>query len=63
MIGFMDPSTLDDAYGWPLRNVLYLIQKKYDIRHIKVLCYRQHQKSLVLHIELPETSSYDSKYP
>jgi ubiquitin-like modifier-activating enzyme ATG7 len=65
MIGFMDPSTLEDACGWPLRNLLYLLQKKYNTRTIKVLCYRQHQKnkmtSFVLQAELPETSSYDSK--
>lgn len=66
MIGFMDPSTSKDACGWPLRNLLYLIQKTYSIRNIKILSYRQHQRnnmtSFVLQAELPETSSYDSKY-
>lgn len=59
MVGFVDPSSLNDTPGWPLRNLLYLLNKAFQVKKIKILCYRGTKiSSLILETELPETSSY-----
>jgi ubiquitin-like modifier-activating enzyme ATG7 len=61
MVGFIDPSS-NDAPGWPLRNLLYLLNKAFGIKKIKILCYRGTKvSSFVLETELPESSSYHGK--
>ncbi|CAO3653968.1 unnamed protein product [Mucor fragilis] len=62
IIGFVDPATSTDAPGWPLRNLLYLVFKSFNIRTVSVLCWRQQQPdtSFIIKVELPETASYDS---
>ncbi|KAI8061489.1 uncharacterized protein B0P05DRAFT_557287 [Gilbertella persicaria] len=61
MIGFVDPSTATDAFGWPLRNLLYLVYTTWQLRKFKVCCYRGQQTSIVLDVELPANAVYDNK--
>lgn len=60
-VGFVDPSDYPDNPGWPLRNLLMLVRKRWGWRKVRVLCYRDthqtHQsrlepKSLVMECEL-----------
>lgn len=59
-IAFVDPSTYDDNPGWPLRNLLVLIRKRWGLRKLRVLCYRdvhatRHTpKSLIMDLELDD---------
>lgn len=59
-VAFVDPSTYDDNPGWPLRNLLVLVRKRWKLRNIRVLCYRdvhatRHQpKSLIMDLELDD---------
>lgn len=58
-LGFMDPSTSDDALGWPIRNALYFMHKKYSISSLNVLSFRGDiTSSFIIHTELPSTSNY-----
>jgi len=41
IVGFADPSSLPTNPGWPLRNLLVLLQRRWNIHKIKVLCYRE----------------------
>lgn len=55
----MDPSTSQDALGWPIRNALYFIHSKYNISSLKILCFKGDiASSLVVDTELPSTSNY-----
>ncbi|GAA5798153.1 hypothetical protein HPULCUR_003553 [Helicostylum pulchrum] len=56
IVGFIDPSSSESA-GWPLRNLLYLINHTFKVSNIKVLCYRQ-KDSFILNVNLPTQSSY-----
>ncbi|KAF9582384.1 Autophagy protein 7 [Lunasporangiospora selenospora] len=40
-LGFADPSSLDNNPGWPLRNLLALVQHHWKISNIRVLCFRE----------------------
>ncbi|KAF9975025.1 Autophagy protein 7 [Actinomortierella ambigua] len=40
-VGFADPSSLDHNPGWPLRNLLALLQYHFNISRIKILCFRE----------------------
>ncbi|KAK1926403.1 hypothetical protein DB88DRAFT_481686 [Papiliotrema laurentii] len=40
LVAFHDPSSLSDAPGWPLRNVLYYLQHRHSISIINVICLR-----------------------
>lgn len=57
-VGFVDPSDYPDNPGWPLRNLLMLVRKRWGWRKVRVLCYRDtHQgryepKSLIMECEL-----------
>ncbi|OBZ85707.1 Ubiquitin-like modifier-activating enzyme ATG7 [Choanephora cucurbitarum] len=61
MIGWIDPSTSPDAFGWPLRNLLYLVHTQWQWRKAKVICYRPGQTSYCLSVELPESGHYTNK--
>ncbi|KAF9439057.1 Autophagy protein 7 [Entomortierella beljakovae] len=41
IVGFADPSSLDNNPGWPLRNLLALIQYHWKVTKIRVLCLRE----------------------
>ncbi|KAG0006048.1 Autophagy protein 7 [Entomortierella chlamydospora] len=41
IVGFADPSSLDSNPGWPLRNLLALIQYQWKITKVRVLCFRE----------------------
>ncbi|KAJ3078443.1 Autophagy protein 7 [Quaeritorhiza haematococci] len=61
MVGFADPSALPQYPGWPLRNFLMLIKKRWNLNALKILCYREQKavggrdmsNSVVLDVELP----------
>ena len=60
MVAFVDPSEYDDNPGWPLRNLLALVRKRWGWSAVRVLCYRdthgagrRHEpQSLVLDLQL-----------
>lgn len=60
---FIDPSSLPNIPGWPLRNALFWLGRRYQLRIVRVLCYRESpsddgiSSSLFLDIALPEISS------
>ncbi|KAG9294887.1 hypothetical protein G9A89_003227 [Geosiphon pyriformis] len=69
IVGFADPSSLPTNPGWPLRNLLLLIQHKWHVRKIKVLCYREIpgkrdiSESRFLIIELPSEAKITDEIP
>ena len=62
-LAFVDPSPLPTNPGWPLRNALFLVQRRLRISSVTVLCYRdvldaklhpqQDSRSILLHVRLP----------
>ncbi|KAG2204980.1 hypothetical protein INT47_002604 [Mucor saturninus] len=56
IVGFVDPSSTDTP-GWPLRNLLYLLNNAFHVTKIKILSYRK-QNSLLFQVSLPAGSSY-----
>ncbi|KAI5858455.1 hypothetical protein BZA05DRAFT_381270 [Tricharina praecox] len=55
---FVDPSEYEDNPGWPLRNLLVLVRKRWGWREVKVLCFRDSHagrsqpRSLILDLKL-----------
>ncbi|KAF8447073.1 autophagy ubiquitin-activating enzyme ApgG [Kalaharituber pfeilii] len=43
LVGFTDPSTETENPGWPLRNLLVLARKRWGLRKVRVLCYKETQ--------------------
>ncbi|KAF9118329.1 Autophagy protein 7 [Mortierella sp. 14UC] len=41
IVGFADPSSLDSNPGWPLRNLLALLQYRWKVTKVRVLCFRE----------------------
>ncbi|KAF9358927.1 Autophagy protein 7, partial [Mortierella sp. NVP85] len=41
VVGFADPSSLDNNPGWPLRNLLALIHHRWRKTSIQILCFRE----------------------
>ncbi|KAI1317857.1 Autophagy protein 7 [Mortierella claussenii] len=41
IVGFADPSSLDSHPGWPLRNLLTLINHQWKVTKVRVLCFRE----------------------
>ncbi|KAK6528140.1 Autophagy protein 7 [Arthrobotrys megalospora] len=39
-VAFADPSNFDEHPGWPLRNLLYLIRKRWKIPEVNIVGYR-----------------------
>jgi ubiquitin-like modifier-activating enzyme ATG7 len=66
LIGFVDPSGLQEHPGWPLRNLLAYANIRLGLQRLNVLCLRDKlakndlSSSLILHIELPKDSYYSS---
>jgi ubiquitin-like modifier-activating enzyme ATG7 len=59
ILAFVDPSTSEDALGWPIRNALYYLHKKYNVSALKILSFRGDiASSLIVDTELPTTSNY-----
>ena len=62
---FADPSTYPTGPGWMLRNLLTLVQHRWKLDRIQILCYREvharrHEaKSVILNILLDRTSDLD----
>lgn len=63
-MGFIDPSADIHAPGWPLRNLLYLLNKSFHVNKVRILSYRQGAKvpSTLFHTELPNSASYTGKH-
>lgn len=57
-VAFVDPSEYQDNPGWPLRNLLVLVRKRWGWESVQVLCYRDthigryEPRSLILNLEL-----------
>lgn len=55
-ICFVDPSNYDDAPGWMLRNLLFLIKQRWGLRRAQILRYRDSRRemgrSMVVTMEL-----------
>ena len=55
---FADPSTYPDYPGWMLRNLLVLINKRWKLNRVQVMCYREVQarrheaRSIILNLAL-----------
>lgn len=43
LVGFTDPSTETENPGWPLRNLLVLVRKRWGLRKVRVLCFKETQ--------------------
>ncbi|KAK6500602.1 Autophagy protein 7 [Arthrobotrys conoides] len=39
-VAFADPSNFDEHPGWPLRNLLYLIRKRWKLQEVNIIGYR-----------------------
>jgi len=64
--GFMDPSSLPNNPGWPLRNLLYLMHRRWSLTKASIICYRdqpnidseaQPSASVIIDVELPPPAS------
>lgn len=59
----MDPSGDKDVPGWPLRNLLYTLNKTFGLNKIKIICYRENKmESCLFDTELPEKATYTGNY-
>eukprot|EP00897_Mesotaenium_endlicherianum_P002215 jgi/Mesen1/2020/ME000148S01118 len=64
MLVFLDPCHLADNPGWPLRNLLALAAVRWNIRQLRVLCWRENRgrpdlaRCPVLEITLPDLSAW-----
>ena len=45
LIGFTDPSTETENPGWPLRNLLVLIRRRWGLEKVRVLCFKETQST------------------
>lgn len=56
-VGFADPSTFPTTPGWMLRNLLILVQQRYKLEKVQIICYREtherrhESRSLILNLE------------
>ncbi|KAJ3047182.1 Autophagy protein 7 [Rhizophlyctis rosea] len=59
MVAFADPSALASNPGWPLRNLLVQLKKRWNVGRIKVLCFRETpgkgdvSRSIVIDVDMP----------
>lgn len=66
---FSDPSTYPENPGWMLRNLLVLIQRKWKLQDIQILCYRDthmrrdYSASLVLNLHCDSLQHQDDQNP
>ncbi|KAL3678221.1 hypothetical protein R1sor_021177 [Riccia sorocarpa] len=57
---FYDPCNISTNPGWPLRNLLALAAARWEVKDLRVLCYREKrgfidpQLSLIVDVQLPE---------
>ncbi|CAI2168439.1 3130_t:CDS:10 [Funneliformis geosporum] len=69
IVGFADPSSLLTNPGWPLRNLLVLLQRHWNVHKIKVICYREIpgkkdiSQTRILTVEIPDTTTISDKCP
>ncbi|RIA85270.1 hypothetical protein C1645_782203 [Glomus cerebriforme] len=69
IVGFADPSSLPTNPGWPLRNLLVLLQRRWNVYKIKILCYREIpgkkdiSQTCILSVEIPNTAKISDECP
>ncbi|CAG8597959.1 17823_t:CDS:10 [Racocetra persica] len=69
IVGFADPSSLPTNPGWPLRNLLVLLKRHWNVNKIKVICYREIpskkdiSNSRILTVEIPDTTVMPDECP
>lgn len=62
-VAFVDPSTYEHNPGWQLRNLLVLIQQRFKLQKVQILCYRDVQsrrheaRSVILPLAQAPTSN------
>ncbi|GAM17552.1 hypothetical protein SAMD00019534_007270, partial [Acytostelium subglobosum LB1] len=60
IVGFCDPCNLASNPGWPLRNLLYMLAVRHNVKEVTVVCLRDTKSSIdtsiVLTVSLPEQS-------
>ncbi|KIY53447.1 E1-like protein-activating, partial [Fistulina hepatica ATCC 64428] len=57
-VGFVDPSTASTYPGWPLRNLLTYLHVRYDVRRVRVVCWRGSvDVSLTGEVYLPDSQT------
>ncbi|CCX31568.1 Similar to Ubiquitin-like modifier-activating enzyme atg-7; acc. no. Q871U2 [Pyronema omphalodes CBS 100304] len=60
IVAFVDPSEYPDNPGWPLRNFLVLVRKRWGWMSVRIICYRDSHahryepRSLILGLKLEE---------
>jgi ubiquitin-like modifier-activating enzyme ATG7 len=68
-VAFVDPSTYPDNPGWMLRNLLVLIKRRFKLKKVQILCYRDTQarrheaRSRILVLETQGEVSDDDAMP
>ncbi|KAI5807779.1 hypothetical protein BZA77DRAFT_70418 [Pyronema omphalodes] len=66
MVAFVDPSDYADNPGWPLRNLLVLVRKRWGWKSVRILCYRDSHahryepRSIILDLKLEEDGSVEN---
>lgn len=45
LVGFTDPSTETENPGWPLRNLLVLVRRRWGLGKVRVLCFKETQST------------------
>ena len=66
-ICFADPSTYPDNPGWMLRNYLVLVNERWKLSDVQILCYRDVQarryegRSVVFRVKVDNTSPKDAE--
>ncbi|KAI9805298.1 MAG: Autophagy protein 7 [Piccolia ochrophora] len=65
-VAFVDPSTYPSNPGWMLRNLLFLVQRRWKLRKVQILCYRDvlsrrdEPRSTILNLACTSPSSVDA---
>ncbi|KAH8556407.1 hypothetical protein BGW37DRAFT_536498 [Umbelopsis sp. PMI_123] len=66
LLGFVDPSGLQEHPGWPLRNLLAYANVRLGLRKVQILCLRDKlakndlSSSLLVNVELPADAFYSN---
>lgn len=66
-VSFADPCTDPNHPGWPLRNLITYLVKRFEIQSLDVLCYRFKNNSagssLIIHLTFDQVNRNITEYP
>lgn len=61
---FVDPSSEEQAAGWPLRNYLAYLAVRHNVQKLRVICYRASREECLLgSVSLESASAYEVQKP